>query len=161
MNKKIKSREELREIVSRLREEGKSAVTCNGSFDLMHIGHIKFLQEAKEQGDVLIVGLNSDSSVKEYKGADRPINSQEHRAEFLAAMECVDYVTVFDETDPREFLKAVGPDVHVNGAEYGMDCIERGVVLEGGGTIHLVPLYKNFSTTMLIQKILEVYGGKG
>ena len=153
MNKKIKTRQEIIEIADRLRKDGKKIVTCNGSFDIMHIGHIKFLQEARAQGDALIVGLNSDASVKKYKSSDRPINPQEYRAELLAALECVDYVTTFDETEPIAFLSAVKPDVHVNG-------IEAETVRENGGRLHLVPLFKDFSTTNMIKKLIKVYGEK-
>jgi rfaE bifunctional protein nucleotidyltransferase chain/domain len=160
MNKKIKTREEIAEIADRLRKDAKKVVTCNGSFDIMHIGHIKFLQEAREQGDALIVGLNSDASVKRYKSSDRPINPQECRAEFLAALECVDYVTLFDETDPIALLSVIKPDVHVNGIEYGEDCIEAETVRQNGGRLHLVPLFKDYSTTNMIKKIIKAYADK-
>ena len=158
MNKKIKSRDEIKEIVSKLRLEGKTIVTCNGAFDLLHIGHIRFLQEAKEQGDVLIVGLNSDSSIKKYKGKDRPLTPEGYRAEILEALECVDYVTIFQEEDPQTLLEVVKPDIHVNGMEYGVDCIEAEVVGKYGGRLHLVSMFKDFSTTNLIENILRVYG---
>ncbi|GAG14983.1 unnamed protein product, partial [marine sediment metagenome] len=99
---KIKTFEEIKEIAPKLKSEGKKIVTTNGSFDLLHIGHVKSLQKAKEYGDILIVGLNSDSSIKQYKSKDRPIVGQKERAEMLAALECVDYVVIFDETDPRK-----------------------------------------------------------
>lgn len=157
MNKKIKSRNEIKEIVSKLRGEEKTIVTCNGAFDLLHIGHIKFLQEAKEQGDILIVGLNSDSSIKKYKDKDRPLTPDGYRAEILAALECVDYVTIFSEEDPRTLLEVVKPDIHVNGIGYGVDCIEAEVVRKYGGRLHLVSMFKDFSTTNLIEKIIQIY----
>jgi len=157
MNRKIKTRKEIGKIVSKLRKENKKIVTCNGAFDLLHIGHIKFLQEAKEQGDILIVGLNSDSSIKRYKDKKRPILSEKYRAEILAALGCVDFVTIFSEKDPRPLLRIIKPDVHVNGIEYGEECIESKVVKKYGGRLHLVPMFKDFSTTNLIKKILRVY----
>ena len=153
MNSKIKTREEINKIAEDLRKKGKTIVTTNGSFDMLHIGHVKFLQEAKQQGDVLIVGLNSDSSVKENKGEERPINNEENRALVLAALECVDYVVVFDEKTPLKLMEVIRPNVHVNGEEYGEDCIEAPIVKKFGGKIHLVKKYKDFSTTKLIEKI--------
>ncbi len=150
---KIKGREELRALVVELKRAGKTIVTCNGSFDIFHTGHLKFLQEAKAQGDVLIIGLNSDTSIKRYKSKDRPIINQAGRAEMMAGFECVDYVTVFDETDPRELLKIIGPHVHVNGAEYGRDCIEAPLLREIGARLHLIKSYGGLSTSQIIEKI--------
>ncbi len=159
-NKKIKTREEIRQIAQNLRKQGKKIATINGSFDILHVGHIKMLQEAKKQGDVLILGLNSDSSIKQYKSKDRPINPQEARAEMLAALECIDYITIFDETDPIALLDVIRPDIHVNGSEYGHDCIERPIVEKHGGKIHIVKLVDGYSTTKMIEKIMKVYGNK-
>ena len=150
---KIKTREEISKISEDLKKKGKVIVSCNGSFDLLHIGHVKFLQEAKKQGDVLIVGLNSDSSIKSYKSSDRPIIGEKYRGEMVSAFECVDYVTIYDEKDSLAFVESVKPNVHVNGAEYGMDCIEAHLVKKYGGKIHLVPKFEGFSTTELISKI--------
>lgn len=155
VNPKIISRSKLRELAEKLKKEGKKIVTANGSYDVLHIGHIKTLEEAKKQGDVLIVGLNSDSSIKQYKSEFRPINNEEHRAEFIAGLESVDYVFIFDETVPMPFLEEICPDVHCNGIEYGENCIEAETVKKYGGRIHLTKRY--FSTTELIQKIMEVY----
>lgn len=155
---KIKTREEIKEIAEKLKKERKKIVTCNGSFDLLHIGHVKFLQDAKKQGDILIVGLNSDSSIKQYKSEDRPIIKQEFRADMLAALECIDYVVVMDEIEiAAPLILAVKSDVHVNGEEYGEDCVEAGAVKEVGGKLVLISLYEGFSTTKLIDKILSVY----
>lgn len=152
-NKKIKTREEIKEIADELRKQGKKIVTCNGTFDLVHVGHLMFLKEAKEQGDVLIVGLNSDSSIKQYKNKTRPFTPQQYRTELISGFECVDYVTIFDETNPIELLKVIKPDVHVNGEDYGYNCIERPIVEKYGGKIHIVKNFKGFSTTKLIEKI--------
>lgn len=156
---KIKTRDEIRKIAEDLRKQGKKIVTTNGSFDLLHIGHVTYLKEAKKLGDVLIIGLNSDSSVKQYKSDKRPIVPENDRAEMLAALEFVDYVVIFSETDPRELLKAIKPDIHVKAADYTMDqIIEKAVVEENGGKVILLPLVKGKSTTNMINKIIEVYG---
>lgn len=147
---KTKTINEIKRIAEKLKEQNKKIVTCNGVFDILHIGHVKFLEEAKKQGDILIVGLNSDSSVKKNKGPERPINNQENRAEMLVALECVDYVVIFDEEDPRRLLSIIKPDVHANGEEYGYNCIEAETVRKYGGKIHLIKNYGGFSTTKLI-----------
>ena len=143
----------LLETVDRLRKEGDTIVTTNGCFDLLHVGHLHLLAEAKGQGDVLIVGLNSDRSVRLLKGPHRPVVPEEERAEILLALEWVDYVALFHERDCVEFVRRVRPDVHVNDASYGADCIESGPVREGGGRIHLVEKVPVASTTDLIGKI--------
>jgi rfaE bifunctional protein nucleotidyltransferase chain/domain len=159
---KIKTREELKELVKELKEQGKKIITTNGSFDILHAGHVKFLQEAKEQGDVLIVGVNSDASVKEWKKKmkykdwdSRPIVPEQYRAEMLAALECVDFVNVYDEADCLKFIESVKPDVHANGEDYGEDCIEAETVKKYGGRIHIIKNFKGFSTSELIRKIKE------
>jgi len=120
------------------KNKGKKIAFCNGAFDILHIGHIKFLEEAKKQADILVAGLNSDSSVKENKGAKRPFNSEENRATVLAALRVVDYVVIFPEKTPIKLIETIKPDIFVNGEEYGMDCIEAPTVKEYGGKIHLV-----------------------
>lgn len=156
--RKIRTEGEIQKIAEKLRQKGRTIVTTNGSFDLMHIGHIKFLQEAKKQGDVLIVGLNSDASVKKYKSEDRPIVPQQHRADTLVALKCVDFVVVMDEAEiAAPLIRTVKSHVHVNGAEYGENCVEAEAVKEVGARLHLVPLYKGFSTTGLIDKIIKTY----
>ncbi|MBW2981198.1 adenylyltransferase/cytidyltransferase family protein [Candidatus Woesearchaeota archaeon] len=152
MNKKIIPQSKLGDLIKKLRGQNKKIVTCNGCFDILHVGHIKFLREAKQQGDVLIVGLNSDKSVKMSKGPKRPINNQDDRAEVVSALEIVDYVTVFDEKDPRKLLSIIKPDVHCNGEEYGKGCIEGDIVKRYGGKIYLIKLVKGFSTTKIIEK---------
>ena len=145
-------RDELRDVSARLRAQGKRIVTLNGSFDVMHTGHLHILKEAKRQGDVLIVGVNSDASVRSYKGPGRPINSEQQRAEMLLANRYVDYVHVFDETVPMAFIEAARPDVHVNGAEYGDECVEAPTVRRLGARLHLVPRLPGLSTTELLQR---------
>jgi D-beta-D-heptose 7-phosphate kinase/D-beta-D-heptose 1-phosphate adenosyltransferase len=140
----------LSQLAMTLRAKGKRIVTTNGSFDLLHKGHLHLLNEARQRGDVLIVGLNSDRSVKAYKGPSRPLVPERQRAEMLLALRMVDYVHIFDDTNPIAFLREINPDVHVNSAEYGADCIERQTVQSGGGTIHLVERIPGLSTTGLI-----------
>ncbi len=144
-----------KELIEKLK--GKKIVTCNGSFDVFHYGHLYFLQQAKKQGDVLVVLLNSDASIKKYKSEDRPINNQDDRAKVLAALECVDYVTIFDDEDPRRLLDQIKPNVHVNGEEYGEDCIEAETIKKNGGKLHLVKRIPGLSTTSLIEKIKKTY----
>tara|TARA_Y100000310_G_C20434287_1_gene692974 strand:+ start:348 stop:812 length:465 start_codon:yes stop_codon:yes gene_type:complete len=152
---KIKTKEEIEEISKNLIQKNKKIVTCNGCFDILHIGHIKFLKEAKKQGDVLIIGLNSDSSVKQNKGPKRPINNEDDRAEVLAALEMVDYITIFNETTPLNLLETIKPDIHCNGEEYTKNCIEAETIKKYGGKIHLIKLKEGYSTTNIIQKLNE------
>ena len=152
---KIKTREELKKIAEKLKQKGKKIVTCNGCFDILHAGHIKFLTEAKAQGDILIVGLNSDSSVKQNKGPKRPINNENDRATVLAALEMVDYVTIFNEKTPIPLLGVIKPNVHCNGEEYGENCIEAEIVKKYNGKIYLISLVPNYSTTKIISLIKQ------
>ena len=142
-------------FVAQLRQEGKTIATLNGSFDLLHAGHLEMIYQASLQADVLIVALNTDSSIQRYKSVKRPIISLQHRMQMMGALAMVDYVTYFDETDPRALLRKIAPDVHVNGAEYGSNCIESEVVKEGGGKVHIVSLIPGLSTSQIIQKIVE------
>ena len=153
---RLVSRKSLGALAATLRARGKRLVTVNGSFDLLHRGHLHILNEARSQGDVLIVGLNSDASVRSYKGPSRPIIAERGRAEMLLALRVVDYVHIFDEPDPVAFLSELNPDVHVNGAEYGENCIEREVVTRGGGRIHLVDRIANESTSAIVQTLENV-----
>ncbi len=155
VNSKIKRREQIVGLAKNLKKQGKKVVTYNGSFDILHLGHIKSLEEAKQQGDILIVLLNSDNSVRNYKGPNHPINSEGHRAEVLSAIGHVDYVVNFDEINPKEILKKIKPDIHCNGSDWGKNCVERGVVEENGGRIHLLKWQQGFSTSGLIQKTIN------
>jgi D-glycero-beta-D-manno-heptose 1-phosphate adenylyltransferase len=150
---KVITPETLVERIEKVRGQGKSIVSLNGSFDLMHAGHLQIIYEASLQGDVLIVALNSDRSIQAYKSPDRPIIPLEYRLQLMAALEFVDYVTWFDETDPVRLLGEIKPDVHVNGAEYGENCIEADVVKKNGGRIHIVNLVPGLSTTQILKKI--------
>jgi len=150
---RLVSRPALSQLAATLRAKGKRIVTTNGSFDILHSGHLHLLNEARQRGDVLIVGLNSDSSVRSYKGPNRPIVTERHRAEMLLALRMVDYVHIFNESNPIAFLKELNPDVHVNSSEYGEDCIESGTVRRGGGTIHIVSRIPGLSTSLLIADV--------
>ena len=150
---RIVGREELAGLCATLRATGKKIVTINGAFDLLHAGHLHILREAKRLGDVLIVGLNTDESVRVAKGPHRPVVPQERRAEMLLALRYVDYVHVFPEAVPMPFLEQIRPDVHVNGAEYGVNCVEAETVERLGGRLHLVERIPDCSTTQLVDRL--------
>lgn len=137
-------------------DEGKTLATLNGSFDLLHAGHMHMIFEASKQADLLLVALNSDSSIKAYKDSRRPIIPLEYRLQMMSALSFVDHVTWFEETDPINFLSVARPDVHVNGAEYGENCIEAPIVQKHGGKIHIVELIPGLSTSQIINKILAI-----
>lgn len=147
--------DQLQEQVAFLRSSGLKIATLNGSFDILHAGHLEMLYQASRQADRLIVALNSDSSIKAYKSKDRPYISLEQRLAMMACISFVDFVTWFEETDPVRILSIIKPDVHVNGSEYGENCIEAPTVLSNGGKIHIVELVPGLSTSKLIQKIRD------
>jgi D-glycero-beta-D-manno-heptose 1-phosphate adenylyltransferase len=151
----ILPRDEAVAWVGRLRQRHLRIVFTNGVFDLLHPGHVRYLQEARRLGDALIVGLNSDRSVRALgKGAGRPIHSQGERAEVLAALACVDAVTVFDEDTPHEIVNALLPDVLVKGADWGPNnIVGREIVEAHGGRVVRVPVVEGFSTTELIARV--------
>lgn len=137
-----------------LRQQGLELVSTNGCFDLLHRGHTTYLEQARLLGDRLWVGLNSDASVKRLKGPQRPLQDQQSRALQIAALEAVDFVTVFDEDTPENFLKKIRPTVHVKGGDYDPAQLpERAVVEEGGGRVLCLPLVAGYSTTELVRKI--------
>lgn len=144
----------LEETIARLRP-GKTIATLNGSFDLLHAGHLYILFEASKVADILLVAINSDASVRAYKGESRPIISLPYRMEMLTAISFVDYVTYFEETDPRALLRRVRPDIHVNGVEYGENCIEADVVKEVGARLHLVDRIPGLATSAVLKRIEE------
>ncbi len=143
----------LDETVRSIRERGETIATLNGAFDLLHAGHLHMFYEASLQADRLIVALNSDASIRAYKSENRPIITLENRLQMVGALEFVDFMTYFDETDPISILDTIKPDVHVNGSEYGEDCIESDVVKRGGGRIHIVSRIPGLSTTEIVEKI--------
>lgn len=148
----IKSKEEIYTLAERLKHEGKRVVFTNGCFDILHVGHVKYLQEAKSYGDVLIVGLNTDSSVRELKGASRPVNTEADRAYILAALESVDYVVLFSEETPHELIKNIAPDILVKGGDYEGKSV---VGAEFAGELRLVQFVDGKSTTATIARINE------
>ena len=153
--KKIKSRKEIAPIVQNLRNAGAKIVFTNGCFDILHLGHVRYLREARKMGDILIVGLNSDDSVRGLKGSDRPYVSEMERAEVLAALECVDYVVLFPESRPDELIKIIRPDVHVKGGDYKINQLpEKKLVESLGGKVAVIPPIKGRSTTNLVERIL-------
>lgn len=158
MNEKIVAREVLTEKVRDLKKKGRRVVFTNGCFDLLHVGHIRYLAAAKAEGDFLIVGLNTDRSVREIKGNRRPVVSEHERAEVLAALTMVDFVTFFDEPDPRETIRMLMPDVLVKGADWERDDIIGGdVVTAAGGQVVRIPLTEGASTTGIIDRIVTVF----
>jgi len=149
---------ELADRCEKLRAAGKKIVATNGCFDLLHVGHVRYLHAARALGDLLIVGLNGDRSVHELKGAGRPITTQSHRAEILAALECVDLVTIFPEIRATTFLAAVRPAVYVKGGDYTtgtLDQEERAILKEIGAAIRLIPFETGYSTSGLIEQICK------
>jgi len=155
---KIKTIQELQPLLEILRAAGKKIVFTNGCFDIIHTGHTRYLAIARSFGDILVVAVNSDSSVRTIKGEKRPINSQADRAETLAALESVDHVTIFDEPDPYKVISALQPDVLVKGGDWPIEqIIGRDVVETRGGKVVNVPYIKGASTTGIIEKILKTY----
>tara|TARA_Y100000310_G_C20640174_1_gene793460 strand:- start:721 stop:1209 length:489 start_codon:yes stop_codon:yes gene_type:complete len=160
-NKIIKTLNELKDLVEDLKKQNKKIVTTNGVFDIIHIGHIRYLKEAKKFGDVLIVGINSDASVKRIKDPRRPLYGENDRAEALAELGCVDYVIIFNEDTPIIFLGAIKPNVHVKGGDYNMNqIIEKDVVEANNGEVKLIPEIAGYSTTNLIKEIIDLYKDK-
>ena len=154
---KIVGRKAMQAERTRLRREGKTVAFTNGCFDILHVGHVHLLSFARSQGDVLIVGMNSDVSVRKFKGPKRPIVPQEDRVRLLAAMEAVDYVVTFDEERVDTLLAELLPDVLVKGADWGHDIHGRGVVEANGGRVVLAPVIKGRSTTNIIGAILDIH----
>jgi rfaE bifunctional protein nucleotidyltransferase chain/domain len=155
---KIKTLNEILKIIDNLKNDGKIIVTTNGCFDILHIGHVKYLQEAKKLGDVLIVGVNSDKSTRKIKGRGRPIMPVRERMEILAALESVDYIFPFDEPDPCAWLKKLKPNIHAKGGDYTMDrIIEKNAVEKSGGEIVLLKKINTKSTTDIIDIILKKF----
>lgn len=152
---KIKSIEDLKPVIGQLKQQGKKVVFTNGCFDLIHVGHVRILQEAKRSGDILIVGLNSDSSVRALKGALRPFVPEEERAEVVAALESVDFVVIFNELDPLHVITELQPEVLVKGGDWSVDTIVgKDVVERGGGKVISLPFVEGVSTTTIINRIL-------
>lgn len=150
----ILNRQDLARVVAQLHAKGKRIVATNGCFDILHVGHTRYLEEACRLGDVLVVGINSDDSVKQLKGPNRPINNESDRAEVLAALRCVDYVTIFGEPTADEFLKAVRPQIYAKGGDYTPDSLPETALVERlGAELVIIKLIPGKSTTQLLAKI--------
>ncbi|HRU45884.1 MAG TPA: D-glycero-beta-D-manno-heptose 1-phosphate adenylyltransferase [Candidatus Marinimicrobia bacterium] len=156
-NDKIITREQVSRIVSQLKREGRKVAFTNGCFDLLHIGHLELLEHARKLGDILIVGLNSDDSVRRLKGPQRPINTQLDRARILAALEVVDYVVIFNEDTPLELIQTIKPDFLIKGGDYSPDTIVGSAFVESyGGKVIVFPLVHGKSTSDLINTIFQL-----
>jgi rfaE bifunctional protein nucleotidyltransferase chain/domain len=150
----VLSQEGTRRFVEEARAQGRTIVFTNGVFDLLHPGHVRYLLDARALGDLLVVGLNADASVRRNKGPERPINSQDERAEVLAALSSVDAVVIFEEDTPDAIIKLVQPDVLVKGADWAADAIVGRDTVEGrGGRVVRVPIEQGYSTTSIVEKI--------
>lgn len=162
--RKVLRRSELKKAVEEAKQQGRCVVFTNGCFDILHIGHVRYLQDARAQGDLLVVGVNSDDSVRKLKGPERPVVPEFERVEILSALECVDYVTIFSEDTPVELILAIRPNVHVKGGDYKPeDLPEADAVRSVGGSIAIVPYTstetEGRSTTNLIGKIIGAHRG--
>ncbi len=158
MKGKIKTREDLQKTIEGLKARGKQIVFTNGCFDLLHIGHIRYLEEAKALGDILVVGINSDESVRRIKGSLRPILPEEERAEILSGLGCVDYVTIFSEPDPLELISSLSPHILVKGGDWTKETtVGKDVVERSGGKVIILPFIQGASTSSLIETILKRY----
>lgn len=156
--KNVLSQEEMEKKIRKLQQEGKKVVFTNGVFDILHIGHLTYLEEAKSMGDVLVVGVNSDSSVKVNKGDKRPINTEIFRAEMLAGLKSVDFTVIFSEKTPERLLDLLKPDIHVKGGDYRKEELpETEIVEKNGGEVEILSFVNNISTTEIINKIIEAY----
>jgi len=156
MQGKIVESEELVEILGK--EKHKRTVFTNGVFDILHVGHVRYLKEAKKLGDILVVGVNSDSSVKKIKGENRPVMGELERMELVAALKCVDYVVLFQEETPERLISLLKPQIHVKGGDYKLDELPEKKIVEGyGGRVVLVPEVEGYATTNIIERIQSRY----
>ncbi len=161
MRKKVKEKNDLCEILERLKAKGKRVVFTNGCFDLFHAGHLRYLEKAKTLGDILIVGVNSDASVQRLKGPRRPVLPLEERMELLSGLECVDYVVSFDEPTPLELITVLKPHILVKGGDWSKETIVGKEVVEClGGEVVALPFIEGNSTSHLIETILERYANR-
>jgi rfaE bifunctional protein nucleotidyltransferase chain/domain len=158
---KLRSLEEVVQIRRWLHSEGKKVVFTNGCFDILHAGHVRYLNQARAFGDALVIGLNTDQSVRRIKGDDRPVIPEMERAEVLAALACVDYVFLFDDPTPQRVIDAIVPDILVKGADWSPDnIVGRETVEAAGGKVCNVPLVDGASTTGIIETVLARFGTK-
>lgn len=158
LKEKVKGLNALKKIILKLKEKGKDIVFTNGCFDLLHYGHVKYLEEAKRRGDILVVAINSDASVRKIKGNKRPIVKQKDRLSLIAALESVDYVVLFNEETPLKAIKELKPDILVKGADWDKkQIVGSDIVLSYGGRVSTIKLIKGRSTTNLIKKIAKIF----
>ncbi len=158
MKEKIKERKDLQRIIQDLKAKGKRIVFTNGCFDLLHVGHIRYLEKGKSFGDVLTVGVNSDQSVRILKGPKRPILPEGERAEILSGLGCVDYITLFDEPTPLELISSLQPHILVKGGDWTKETtVGKEVVERSGGEVVIIPFIEGSSTSNLIETILKRY----
>ena len=156
MRQKIKEKDELKKILEGLKRGGKRIVFTNGCFDILHIGHIRCLEDAKKLGDILVVGLNSDRSVRSIKGPSRPYSPEAERAEVISALACVDYVVIFDEPDPLRLISSLKPHILVKGGDWTLETTVGREVVEGtGGKVVITPQIQGISTSAIIERIVK------
>ena len=158
MNAKVVDLEQLSDRCDKLRAAGKKLVATNGCFDLLHVGHVRYLQAARALGDFLAVGLNGDRSVRELKGNGRPVTTERDRAEVLAALQCVDLVTIFPQIRATQFIAAIRPAIYVKGGDYSSETLnqeERAVLKEIGAEVRLIPFEAGYSTSRLIEQVCK------
>ena len=156
---KVLSREALKKEIDRIRSAGKKIAFTNGCFDILHVGHVRYLREARKMGDVLVLALNSDASVRTIKGDRRPLVPEAERADVAAALESVNYITIFDELTPLELIEYLRPDVIVKGGDWAPEnVVGRDAVKRWGGCVAIVPETPGASTTSIVEKIISVYG---
>ena len=148
------NKETLKEIIQELKIQNKKVVFTNGCFDILHVGHLRYLTEARKQGDVLVVGVNSDASVKRLKGETRPINSELDRCEMLSGLKPVDYTVIFEEDTPEELIKKLKPSIHVKGGDYKKEDLPETKIVESyGGEVRILTFIEGKSTTNIVKKI--------
>ena len=158
LKRKIRSLSGLKEIIALLKRRGKRVVFTNGCFDLLHLGHVNYLREAKKKGDILVVAVNSDASIRRIKGKNRPIIDEKNRIGVVSALQNVDYVVLFKEDTPLEMIKSLRPDILVKGADWDKkDIVGRDFVLSYGGKVMTIKLSKDYSTTEIIRKIARTF----
>jgi len=158
MKEKVKTKGDLQRIIKDLKAKGKRIVFTNGCFDLLHLGHVRYLEKAKSLGDILVVGVNSDLSVRSLKGPGRPILPEEERAEILSGLACVDYVTIFNELTPLELISSLEPHILVKGGDWTKETtVGKEVIERSGGEVVILPLVEGSSTSNIIGTILKRY----
>ncbi len=158
---KILDRTILKKKLDALRKEGKKIAFTNGCFDLLHVGHVRYLKEARKTADVLVLALNSDSSVQTIKGPKRPLVPEQERAEILSALECIDFITIFSESTPLELIGLLKPDVLIKGGDWAEEqVVGRNEIRQWGGRVEIIPEVAGKSTTNIVDRVLSVYGAE-